>query len=265
MAGSPEAAPVYSESCDDPRGGDVPLSPRIANRNVTSEFRHPPGTSGKDPSRAAGEAHHPHGPRPLRRSPRSWLRKLSLRPGLRLAPPLFALLLTACASTPPTTFDLDPSVQFAHTRGSHGQLAVNEPTASLPLESQRIVVRTSAGTIAYLKGAQWAANLPNLVQDRLIGGFEKANLLRAVGRPGLLANRNLHTDIQHFEVDLGSQKAIIEIYARLVANDGRVVADKMFSATAPAANDHPAVIAAALSKAFAQAVHDIVIWAAPRV
>lgn len=183
----------------------------------------------------------------------------------RLIFPLCALLLTACASNPPTTFDLNPSLQFTHIRSSRGQLAVYEPTASLPLESQRVMVRTGTGTIAYLHGAQWAADLPNLVQDRLIGGFETAHILRAVGRPGLLADRNLHADIQHFEVDVAGKKAIVEIYATLVAGNGRIVAGKLFSATAPAANDHAATITNALSQAFAKVVHDIVIWAAPRV
>ena len=135
----------------------------------------------------------------------------------------------------------------------------------MPLESQRVVIRTGAGTIAYLHGAQWAADLPSLVQDRLIGGFEAAHILRAVGRPGILADRSLNTDIQHFEVDVTRKEAIVEIYARLVASDGRVVAAKLFSATAPTANDHAATITKALSRAFATVVHDIVIWAALRV
>ncbi|QXX74405.1 ABC-type transport auxiliary lipoprotein family protein [Methylovirgula sp. HY1] len=150
-------------------------------------------------------------------------------------------------------------------RRSHGQLVVFEPTASLPLGSQRVVVRTHPGTIAYLHDAQWAADLPRLVQDRLIGGFETAHILRAVGRPGLLADRGLNTDIRHFEVDVTRGQAIVEIYARLVAGDGRVVAAKLFSATAPTAGDRPAAITAALSQAFAKVLHDLVIWAAPRV
>ncbi len=184
---------------------------------------------------------------------------------LRLAFPFCALLLAGCISKPPMTFDLDPSVQFGHVRGSRGQLAVYEPTASLPLDSRRVVVRAGAGTIAYLHGAQWASNLPSLVQDRLIGAFEAAHALRAVGRPGLLADRSLNTDIQHFEVDVTRKQAIVEIYARLIAGDGRVITDKMFSATAPAASDHPAAVVAALTQAFAEVLHDIVIWVRPRV
>jgi cholesterol transport system auxiliary component len=180
--------------------------------------------------------------------------------------PICALFLASCAaSAPPATFDLDPSVPFGPAKSSHGELAVFTPTATLPLDSRRIVVRTGAGTIAYLHGAQWAENLPDLVQERLIGGFAQANVLRAVGRPGIVANRSLHTDIQHFEVDVAHEQATVEIYARLVSADGNIVADKTFSATAAAANDHAPSIAAAISHAFAQVIHDIVIWAAPKV
>lgn len=200
--------------------------------------------------------------RKKRRSPRApslfWMVPLAL--------PFCLLSMAACTNEPaPMTFDLDPSVPFAHVQNSHGQLAVFEPTATLPLDSRRIVVRTGTGTIAYLHGAQWAANLPSLVQDRLIGGFETAHVLRAVGRPGLVADRNLHTDIQHFEVNVARKQAIVEIYARLVGANGRVITDKTFSATVPAPNDQVPTIAAALSQAFAKVIHDIVIWAAPRV
>jgi cholesterol transport system auxiliary component len=176
------------------------------------------------------------------------------------------LFLAGCTSEPaPTTFDLDPSVPFAHVKASHSQLAVFEPSAPPPFESRRIVVRTGAGTIAYLHGGQWVADLPTLVQDRLIDGFETAHVLRGVGRPGLVADRSLHTDIQHFEVDIDRKQATVEIYARLVGGNDRVITDRTFSATAAAPDDRVPTIAAALSEAFAKVIHDIVIWTAQRV
>lgn len=193
-------------------------------------------------------------------------RYFSCRLPRRFLLPACMLFLAGCAAaTPPVTFDLDPSIPVAQTKKSHGELAVYTPTATLPLESRRIVVRTGAGTIAYLHGAQWAENLPDLVQQRLIDGFAQANILRAVGRPGLVADRSLHADIQHFEVNVAQKQALVEIYVRLADGNGRIIADKTFSATASAANDHPSGIGAAISHAFAQVVHEIVIWTAPRV
>lgn len=174
------------------------------------------------------------------------------------------LSMAGCTSEAPMTFDLDPSVPLAHVQKSYGQLAVYEPTAAPPLASRRIVVRTGADAIAYLHGGQWATNLPVLVQDRLIEAFETAHVLRAVGRPGLVADHSLHTDIQRFEVDVVNKQAIVEIYARLVAGNGRVLKDKLFSATVAAPDDHVPAVAAAISQAFSRVVHDIVIWAATR-
>jgi cholesterol transport system auxiliary component len=174
-------------------------------------------------------------------------------------------VLAACASeAPPATFDLDPALAFDHLRASRRQLAIFEPTTIMPLNSRRILIRTGPDTIAYLHGGQWASELPRLVQDRLIDGFEAAHALRAVGGTGFVADRSLHTDIEHFEVDVSRGEALVEIDAKILGGDGRVVAEKSFSATAPAANDHVPTIIAALREAFAKVVHEIVIWAAPR-
>ncbi len=175
------------------------------------------------------------------------------------------LALAGCAGeAPPATFDLDPSISVGDLRPSRRQLAIFEPTAIAPLASRRIVIRTGPDTIAYLHGGQWATELPRLVQDRLIDGFQSAHVLRAVGGEAFVADRSLHTDIAHFEVDVTKHLAIVEIDATIIGADGRVVAEKVISATVPAANDHVPTVAAALREAFAQAIHEIVIWATPR-
>jgi cholesterol transport system auxiliary component len=185
--------------------------------------------------------------------------------GYGLAAFFCAIILSGCVTeAPPTTFDLDPSIPVTQNRASRSALVIDEPTTAPALDSRRILVRTGTDSIAYLHGGQWAANLPSLVQDRLIDGFTAAHVMRAVGRPGMVADRSLQTDIQRFEVDVGRKQAIIAIYVRLIAGNGQVVAAKLFSATAPAANDHAPIMAAALSQAFAKVVHEIVIWTAPR-
>lgn len=175
------------------------------------------------------------------------------------------LLLAGCASAaPPTTFDLDPAITIDHAKQSRHQLAIVEPTTTQPLASHRILIRTGPDTIAYLRGGQWSTELPRLVQDRLIDGFESAHVLRAVGGEAFVADLSLHTDIAHFEFDVGHGEAVVEIDAKLIDAKGRVVAEKIFTTRAPGANDHVPTVAAALNAAFAQAVHDIVMWAATR-
>ncbi|HTJ03403.1 MAG TPA: ABC-type transport auxiliary lipoprotein family protein [Methylovirgula sp.] len=184
--------------------------------------------------------------------------------GLRLATICLAFgLLAGCASSaPPTTFDLDPTLTADHVKQSRQQLSIAEPTATQPLSSRRILIRTGADTIAYLHGGQWSTDLPRLVQNRLIDGFASAHVLRAVGGEAFFADRGLHTDIVHFEYDVAHSQAVVEIDAKLSDGHGRVIAEKVFTATASGANDHVPTVAAAINTAFAAAIHEIVIWVA---
>src|SRR5919112_184429 len=65
-----------------------------------------------------------------------------------------------------------------------GQVAVAEPAAVQPLESEKIVIKDANGAVAAVGGGQWADRLPRLVQSRLIQTFENSSGLKAVGRPG---------------------------------------------------------------------------------
>jgi len=184
----------------------------------------------------------------------------------KLASFIVLLPLVSCSGAPPATYDLGAVPhEPAARRVGRGQLAVYEPTASLPADSQRIVIRTGPDAVAYLSGAQWADKLTRLVQSRLIESFENAHLLRSVGRPGLVADRNLQTDIRRFEADVSHHQAVVEISARLVGPTGKIVAGKIFSATAPLPNDAPISVTGSLDQALSKVMRDLVFWAAPQV
>ena len=107
--------------------------------------------------------------------------------------------LAGCGSAPLETFDLSaPSALSA--RIPRGQMVIAEPVATLPVDSDRIVIRTGPESVAYLTGAQWPDRLPRLLQTRLIETFENARLLRNVGRPGLTADYSLTTEIRRFKL-----------------------------------------------------------------
>ncbi|MGI8569654.1 MAG: ABC-type transport auxiliary lipoprotein family protein [Methylocella sp.] len=173
-------------------------------------------------------------------------------------------LLAACSSAPRVTYDLTPAEGFA-ARGGRGQLAVLLPDAILPADSDRIVVRTNPQSVAYLFGAQWADKLPSLVQSRLIESFQNAHLLRAAGRPGMLADVSLQTSIRRFELDAARGAAIVEISAQIIGPSGRITGARIFAANVPAPSSDPAVVAAALDAALAQIMREIVIWTAPKI
>ena len=175
--------------------------------------------------------------------------------------------LTGCGGgSVPETFDLTAPLGFAATRAPRGQLVVAEPVATLPVDSDRIVIRTGPEAVAYLTGAQWADRLPRLVQTRLIAAFENAHALKTVGRPGISADNSLSSEIRRFEVDITTGEAVVELSVKLVGDkSGRIRAAKIFTARQPAPSKGAAAIAAALDLAMAICLRDIVNWTAGQI
>ena len=173
-------------------------------------------------------------------------------------------LFGACASAPPATYDLGVIQGGFKARPRGGQIAVYEPKAVSPVASDRIVVRLGADQIAYLSGAQWAGQLPALVQARLISSFLNAHVIGAV-EPDGIADYNLRTTIRRFEFDAGRAAVFVEMSAQLADSSGRVRAGKVFSASAPAPGDDAATVTQALDFALAEVMRQIVLWTAPQI
>jgi cholesterol transport system auxiliary component len=185
--------------------------------------------------------------------------RLGLIVGLLFAP------LAACGA-PPATYDLAaPALPALDRSVGRAQLAVDEPTATLPVDSNRIVVRTGPDAIAYLKGAQWADTLPRLVQARLIDALERSPKIRGVGRPGLVADYTVHAEIRRFEADVTAHEARVEIAVRLIRANGRIAASDSFGATAGFATDSGPEIGAALDEALGKTLEATVGWTAAKV
>lgn len=174
-------------------------------------------------------------------------------------------LLVACSTPPRLTYDLNPASGDFAGRAGRSQLAIFEPSSILPADSDRIVVRTDREAVAYLTGARWADRLPALIQTRLIESFQNAHVLRAVGRPGMLADFSLHTSIRRFELDVTQAQAIVEISAQIIEPSGRSRAAQDFSARVAAPSDSPANVAAALDAALGEVMRDIVSWTAKKI
>ena len=178
------------------------------------------------------------------------------------------LPLAGCASAPPATFDLSAATAKRPLRALGAQVAVTEPVATAPVDTDRIVVRPTPDTIATLKGAQWTDRLPRLIQTRLLQSFENARLLRFVSRPDgrVVAQFSLNTEIRRFDMDLSRSEAVVEISVKLVEEGaGRIAAAKIFSARAPGGAEDGASSAAALDAALGDVMGQIVMWTAGRV
>ena len=179
-----------------------------------------------------------------------------------------ALMLAGCGGSAIETFNLTAPDKFSGGRFGRGQLVVMEPVATSPYGSDRLVVTTKPGSVAYLKGAQWSDQLPVLLQTRMVQAFENSGALRAVGRPGqrIVANVSLNTEIRRFDIDVETGQATIELSAKLI-NDtaGRVRAARIFKATIPAGSTQGEAAAQSLDQALAIVLRDLVRWSARRI
>jgi cholesterol transport system auxiliary component len=174
------------------------------------------------------------------------------------------LLAAACGGSAPETFDLSAaSVQETHKL--RAQIAIREPLTSLDLDSQRILVRTSPETVAYLTGAQWSDRLPTLIQTRLVQTFQNAHLLGSVGRAGagFSSNYSLELDVRAFELDAKSVQANVDIAAKIVDDrGGRIVASRIFKMQVPSAGTGGAQASVALNAALSAVMTQIVAFTA---
>ena len=164
----------------------------------------------------------------------------------------------------PAIYDLAAATAFPQiAKTIKGHLVVPDPSAIILFDTQKILIRSGAGTYTNVNAAQWADNLPKLLQARIVQSFENAHQLSAVSRPleQLTAEYRLELAIRSFQITLEpSPNAVVDVTARLV-NDKGVVADaRMFTASIPAKSTEAPDAVAALNQAFSQVAREIVVW-----
>ena len=190
--------------------------------------------------------------------------------GARLTVLAMAIALSACGGgAPPATYDLTAPREGLSSGRGRGLLVVAEPQALQALDSNRIVIRTSEGGIAYLPDAQWSDRLPKLIQTRLIQTFENGARIQAVGRPGdrLVPVAQLNSEIRSFGIDEKTGEAVIELSVKIV-NDrsGRILAGQVFTSRVPSGGSISGPVAsAALDLATQALLRDVVRWVSARI
>lgn len=201
--------------------------------------------------------------------------KGSIRSLLRLLGVLtVALTVTACAvlkppPAPRDTFDLTVPQNLAISGSTKAQILVKQPNSLKAIDSDRMILREGTAEITYLAGAQWADNVPKLVQSRLLEAFENAGAAGAAAKPGdgLVIDYQLISEIRRFEIDLtDAPVAVIEISIKLLSDkSGRVLETRIFKARQQATGSEAADYVAALDGAFTEIVRDIINWVTRRV
>ncbi|MEN3931437.1 ABC-type transport auxiliary lipoprotein family protein [Microvirga sp. W0021] len=172
--------------------------------------------------------------------------------------------LAACGTGPaPTTYDLSAPTTGIKARLG-GQIVIATPTALQALSDQNIVVRNETGAMTFLGGGQWADQLPNLIQARLINTFENGSKLRAVALPssGVIADYQLVSDVRAFYVVTPGNEAVVELSVRLVnARTGQIIRGKVFTAKRQVGDGLNAGSAAvALNDALSSVLLEIARW-----
>jgi phospholipid/cholesterol/gamma-HCH transport system substrate-binding protein len=159
--------------------------------------------------------------------------------------------LTAAADFPPATKTIKT------------QMVIPDPATILVYDTQKILVRSAAGTYSDIKGGQWADNLPKLMQARILQSFENANQLTSVSRPidQIEQANRLELGIRNFQlVAEPTPIALVEFSARLLDDKGSVIGARMFESRAPAKSIAAADAVAALNEAFGKVEHELVVW-----
>jgi len=185
-------------------------------------------------------------------------------------------MLAGCAafgggsSKPIDTYELTaPSPATVGRRISRRQAIVTEPSAIKALDGENIVVRSSATSLQYLDGAQWADRLPRIVQARLIETFQRSGRIGGIGTPGegLAVDYQVIAEIRAFEVRVeGGDTAEVEISVKLLNDrNGIVRATRVFAHSANVTATGNDGYVAALDAAFARVAVDIVDWALTRM
>lgn len=184
---------------------------------------------------------------------------------------LGALVVGGCASSsvPQALYDLTAPTAFpAGGKQVRGQVLVAEPRALASLNTNLIAVKPTPTTLSYFDRVAWADRLPRLLQARMVETLQNSGRFRAVAVPGdgILVNYQVQTDIRDFELDTQSGTVYIALMVRVLDDTtGRVVAQKLFEARAPATASAPGKAIEAFDTALDQALTEITLWVAARV
>lgn len=194
--------------------------------------------------------------------------------------PLFVLLafvLSGCATLgalqdagqPLDAYEIRPSFSGPEASGRPlaGDLVVETPVVSGALATDRILIRPRPLEARYLPGARWTDPAPEMVQSVLVRGLAATGGLRYVGRRplGTSGDYALLTEMTDFQAEIPAPGAAplarVRLSARLVREaDARIVAARVFEATALAGSDSAGDVVRALDAAMASLMPELSAW-----
>jgi cholesterol transport system auxiliary component len=200
---------------------------------------------------------------------------MTRRPRRFYAAPLLlalgAVSLSACVSfgakPPPFLLTLDadaaPAAGEARTAADAATLTILIPTAPQKLRTVRIPVQQGAGSIAYVKDAQWV-EAPSRLFQRLLSETVSARTSRVLldeGQYLTAPGEQLAGQLMEFGIDERTNEAVVVYQAMLVSTAGKSVTQRRFEAREALGGKVEAKTAgAALTRAANKIAADVAGW-----
>lgn len=167
--------------------------------------------------------------------------------------------------TPAASHTLTAPREFPAASRKRAQVVVPEPSALLVVDTQKILILPREADTNALARAQWADNIPKLIQAKVIEAFENSNYVDAVSKPidGLAIDYQLLLDVRSFQIDgAGEPAAKVEVGAKVLNTSGKIIGTRTFARTEVAQAGDPRGAVAAMDKAFGAVVTELVVWTA---
>ena len=165
----------------------------------------------------------------------------------------------------PRFYDLSlPKAVASDATKEMPQIAVPEPSALGELQSQKVLARNADGEITELGDARWTDLLPKVVQAKIVEFCGMANLSATM--PDALMSqaspsRQLRIDVRRFDLSrVGAPSAVITLAVSVVSPEGRVLASRVFNASASSSSDEIPAVMSAFDTAFGRIATDLVAW-----
>lgn len=163
-----------------------------------------------------------------------------------------------------TTYDLEAATFAAGQPPLTVQFTLGEPTAIVRLQTQRFLFRTGGDRPGFAS-AQWSDSLPALLQAKLLQSFENYDAAHAPLRPDGVSQggKRLVLDLRTFDIEPSDDaRASISMSAKIVNEQNKVEAARVFEAQQSIGALDPAGAAAAFNDAFRSLARDLVLWTA---
>lgn len=172
--------------------------------------------------------------------------------------------LDVLGGTTARVYDLEPGAVPDGLPAVAGTLLVDQPFAPGNYDSNRLVVIREGGSIQLMPEMRWVERIPRMLQNDLVRAIEATGVAPVLTRQAASVRGDylLETEIRRFGAVVDGAPSIeLRLTARVIDRSGPdILAQKVFSRTAPAAGTAADDQIDAYRTAYGSLVADIAAW-----